>query len=188
MATTRIPISPTRELRIQVRDPLNKTASSEKLVEVRDYHKERDGTWKPSGSGVLLSPAVIDRVIEGLQKAQNAAAVTVLHMSDQPDDPVARYVISKSAAQALVSKKVYGKSAEAQAASPPDGYHIFRALVQAGAVVKLEPEYPLYDRTGGEWKHSKEYNDHLHRKQSSAASRPGPGAPAKKAQAKRTDL
>lgn len=127
---------------------------------------------------ITVLPEHIDALVDELKKAKSEAATTVLHTDN--DAVVVKYVIASDAQRALISKKIYASVEEAKNQAPPDGRRIFRAQVQSGAVLKLVPEYPLFDRKAGKWDTSPEYLAYIGKRTQAGQLPSGGRVPAKK--------
>jgi len=131
---------------------------------------------------VTVLPEHIDALVDELKKAKSEAATTVLHTDN--DAVVVKYVIASDAQRVLLSKKIYASVEEAKNQAPPDGFRIFRAQVKSGAVLKLVPEYPLFDRKAGKWDTSAEYMEYIGKRTAGGQLPSGGRVPAKKIPAK----
>jgi hypothetical protein len=48
-----------------------------KYVDIRIYYENEEGEWKPTRKGIALNPDIIDKAIEGLQRASEKLASVV---------------------------------------------------------------------------------------------------------------
>lgn len=140
-SATVIKLSATEQLRIVCSKYKDKPR-----VDARIFYKfEGSDEFKPTKKGVSLDISTYPAFMEAMKKH---GAELPWDVHEKPDGDY--WIICKSAEDAMLHKKhVYASQEEAEAKTPPDGYSLFRAKLEKGAVVRVKR---YANRKAGVWK------------------------------------
>lgn len=116
-------------------------------MDVREYAIWGDNKdYQPTKSGLTVPPEMVDALIEALQKQKQTLAKTVAAVEGKRE----AYVIAKTPEDVLLLKKahIYDDEDHATGKAPPDGFKLYKVLIEDGVVVKKRL---LYRRKNNRW-------------------------------------